>query len=105
MTEKRPKAESQGQAERWQKVCRLAEAAGLCSRCGPQFAWATQGGAGGFSSVHAPCSACVVVMLGWPVVRPNGWRSPSGDTSRPTTWAPVGSVGRTSSPAADPGEV
>lgn len=95
MTAPKPKPESVRQAERWMTVCRLAESAGLCSRCASQFAWGVQGGAGGFSSVHPPCAACVVVMLYWPVVRPNGWRSPGGDVSVRGTWVSVGSTGRT----------
>ena len=102
---KKPKPETQSQANRWQRVCRLAEEAGLCSRCAAQFAWATQGGAGGFSSVHPPCAACTVVMLEWPAVRANGWRAPNGDTSRSETWAAVTSTRRTATPTAPSGGV
>lgn len=105
MDKKRVRPETERQAERWQTVCRLAEAAGLCSRCASQFAWGVQGGVGGFSSVHPPCAACVVVMLDWPVVRPNGWRSPGGEVSVRGTWVSVGSTERTAPPAANSAEV
>lgn len=102
MAGKRPKPESPSQAKRWQAVCTLAEKAGLCSRCASQFAWGVQGGVGGFSSVHPPCAACVVVMLGWPVVRPNSWRSPSGVLSEPASWSGQTLTRRTASPVGVP---
>lgn len=92
MTGQPPKPETQAQAERWNRVCRLAERAGLCSRCSSQFAWGIQGG---FATVKEPCAACTIVMLDWPVVRPNGWHSPGGDVSARGTWASVGSTERT----------
>lgn len=87
MTGKAPKPETLQQALTWQKVCRLAEAAGLCPRCAAQLAWGAQNGGGGFSSVKAPCAPCTIVMLEWPVVRPNGWHTPRGTLSVPATWA------------------
>jgi hypothetical protein len=35
------------------------------------------------------------VMLPWPVVKPNQWRSPAGTLSRPATWLGFTSAGRT----------
>lgn len=99
MTGKAPKPETQGQADAWQQVCRLAERAGLCSRCAAQFAWGAQEGSGGFSSIHAPCAPCTIVMLDWPVVRANGWRTPRGKLSWSRTWAEDAPVEPTASPA------
>lgn len=105
MTAAKRKPETQGQADAWQQVCRLAERAGLCSRCAAQLAWGAQEGSGGFSSIHAPCAPCTVVMLDWPVVRPNGWRTPRGKLSLPRTWSEDVPMSRTESPTADPVEV
>lgn len=105
MTEKRPNPETMSQARTFDRVVRNGEAAGLCPACAAQLGWAAQAGGGGFSSVKPPCAPCTVVMLGWPVVRPNSWRTPRGTLSVPATWAELTPVGRTSSPAADPGEV
>jgi hypothetical protein len=87
-----PKPETMSQAKSWQRVCRLAEEAGLCPRCATQLAWGAQRG---FASVREPCAACTVVMLGWPVQRPNGWRTPAGTLSRPGTWAQFTPTGST----------
>jgi hypothetical protein len=95
------KPETLSQAQTWQRVCRLAEGAGLCTRCASQVAWGSQGG---FSSVREPCAACTVVMLEWPVAKPNGWRVPGGTLSSPQTWAPFTSTGRTAL-GTTPGEV
>lgn len=100
-----PKPETQGQAEAWQKVCRLAERVGLCSQCAAQLAWGAQEGSGGFSSIHPPCAQCTIVMLEWPVARANGRRTPRGTLSAPSTWSQLPSGERTTSPAADPAEV
>lgn len=100
-----PKPETMSQARTFDRVVRNAEAAGLCSPCAAQLGWAAQAGGGGFSSVRQPCAACTVVMLGWPVQRPNGWRTPHGTLSAPVTWAEFTPTGRTASPVTDPGEV
>lgn len=97
-----PKPETMSQAQTWQRVCQLAENAGLCPRCASQFAWGVQGG---FATVKDPCAACSVVMLAWPVVRPNGWRSPQGKLSLASSWLASRLTGRTPPPASDPVEV
>jgi hypothetical protein len=100
-----PKPETQKQAEKWQRVCRLAENAGLCPRCAAQLAWGAQEGSGGFSSIHPPCAPCTIVMLDWPVVRPNGWRTPSGRLSDAVTWVEGLPARRTATPTATSGGV
>lgn len=96
-----PKPETQAQADAWGQVCRLAEKAGLCPRCAAQLAWGAQEGSGGFSSIHSPCAPCTIVMLEWPVVRANGWRTPRGKLSTAATWAEAVPTSRTATPAAD----
>jgi hypothetical protein len=100
-----PKPETMSQARTFDRVVRNAGAAGLCPTCAPQLGWAAQAGTGGFSSVKPPCPACTVVMIGWPLQRPNGWRTPRGTLSAPATWAEFTPTGRVTSPAADPEEV
>lgn len=78
-----PKPETLSQARTWSRVRDLAEKAGLCSRDASQFAWGVQNG---FATVHEPCATCTVVMLPWPVARPNGWRSPEGKLSSAASW-------------------
>lgn len=101
MPEKKPAPESIGQAEAWQAVCRLAELAGLCSRCAAQLAWGAQEGSGGFSSIHPPCAPCTIVMLEWPVVRANSWRTPRGKLSSAATWAEAVPTRRTATPGGE----
>lgn len=101
----KPKPETLSQARTFDRVVRNGESAGLCPKCAAQLGWAAQAGAGGFSSVKPPCAPCTVVMLGWPVQRPNGWRTPKGTLSVAATWAQLTSTRRTAPHAADAGGV
>lgn len=97
MPAKQPKPETMSQARTFDKVVRNAEGSGICPPCAAQLAWAVQSGGGGFSSVKPPCAACQVVMLEWPVVRVNGWRTPAGSLSVPGSWVRSPSTRRTAS--------
>jgi hypothetical protein len=68
--------ETLSQAQTWTKVLNQYLAAGLCSYCAGQCAWAHQVGFGR-PSLHPPCAACVPVVatLTYPVhSKGSAWR-------------------------------
>ena len=76
--------ETEQQAQSWQQVVKHAREAGLCYPCAAQLAWGVQNG---FATIRKPCDDCAKVVETWPVVRPNGWRTPTGTLSRPPAWS------------------
>jgi hypothetical protein len=77
-TSSRP--ETRRQAETWDRNKRHYVQLGLCSRCAAQAAWGHQLG---FTEVHAPCSGCLHVVIGFPVNEPGEWRSSSPRRAAP----------------------
>lgn len=62
--------ETPRQAEKWQRVYRWYDRAGLCPRCSAQGAWGHQLG---FSNVKPPCLPCSVIVVEFPSPATNGW--------------------------------
>ena len=63
--------ETLAQAVECDRRSRAYRAAGLCCKCSAQAAW---GHSIGFTRVHPPCPACVLVVTSFPLAAPNGWR-------------------------------
>ncbi|NYD78436.1 hypothetical protein SAMN05216555_10988 [Arthrobacter cupressi] len=67
-------AETLRQARTFDRIKRHYEGLGLCGPCAAQAAWGHQIG---FSQSKAPCEDCQPIVDGFPVAKPNGWRSNS----------------------------
>lgn len=64
--------ETLGQVREWERTKRRYLAEGLCHRCAANAAYGHQLG---FSRVEPPRATCAMLVLSFPVDKPNGWRA------------------------------